>query len=173
MLHFPLISRKLQYFMYLVLWHRFAPNLIGKILIIKKYVHSIFMHIYWQVAVLLACLFSSKYTRRKKTGLAKIFDFRFSMDLRVLRCPEHDLTIFRKCLSVRLQNFVNTVYQELMHGNCWNFMLSYNLVLIRFWCTSLKRSCCYLNFSISLTYSGTVQNCVQFHLMQIIKNQTF
>ena len=103
MLHFPLISRKLQYFMYLVLWHRFAPNLIGKILIIKKYVHSIFMHIYWQVAVLLACLFSSKYTRRKKTGLAKIFDFRFLMHLHILWCSEQDLTIFRKwsvCLFV-------------------------------------------------------------------------
>ena len=36
----------------------------------------------------------------KKKGNAKIFNIRFSMDLYVLRCPEHDLTIFRKCLSV-------------------------------------------------------------------------
>ena len=40
------------------------------------------------------------------------------MDLHVLRCPEHDLTIFRKCLSVclsvRLQIFLDTVFQELM-----------------------------------------------------------
>ena len=30
----------------------------------------------------------------------KIFDIRFSMDLHILRCPEHNLIIFRKCLSV-------------------------------------------------------------------------
>ena len=40
------------------------------------------------------------YTREESTWFAKIVDFRFSMDLHVLRCPEHDLTIFRKCLSV-------------------------------------------------------------------------
>ena len=33
-------------------------------------------------------------------GSAKIFDILFSMDLLVLRCPEHDLTTFRKCLSI-------------------------------------------------------------------------
>ena len=32
----------------------------------------------------------------------KIFDFRCLMDLHVLGWPEHDLTIFRKCLSVCL-----------------------------------------------------------------------
>ena len=32
----------------------------------------------------------------------QIFDFRFSMDLHVLGCPEHDLTIFGKCVSVCL-----------------------------------------------------------------------
>ena len=59
----------------------------------------------------------------------KILDFRFLMDLHVLGCPEHDLTIFRKCLSVCLcvcmsvclcvcdKNFVDIVSQELMHGN--------------------------------------------------------
>ena len=40
--------------------------------------------------------------KKKSIGFGKIFDFRFSMDLHVLRCPEHDLTIFRKCLSVCL-----------------------------------------------------------------------
>ena len=35
-------------------------------------------------------------------GYAKIFDNRFSMDLDVLRRPEHDLGIFRKFLSVGL-----------------------------------------------------------------------
>ena len=30
----------------------------------------------------------------------QIFDFRFLMDLYVLGCPEHDLTISGKCLSV-------------------------------------------------------------------------
>ena len=63
---------------------------------------------------------------RRKIGLVKILDVRFSMDLHILRCPEHDLNIFRKrCLSVRpsvglyvcLQNFVDIVSQELMRGN--------------------------------------------------------
>ena len=33
-------------------------------------------------------------------GFVKIFDFRFFMDLRVLECPKHDLTISEKCLSL-------------------------------------------------------------------------
>ena len=32
-------------------------------------------------------------------GFVQIFDFWFLMDLHVLGCPEHDLTIFGKCLS--------------------------------------------------------------------------
>ena len=57
------------------------------------------------------------YTQEKSIGFVKIFDFRFSMALHVLRCPEHDLTIFRKCLSVCLFYFVDTVSQELIGEN--------------------------------------------------------
>ena len=63
-----------------------------------------------------AFLLSSIYIRRKYR-VREIFDFRFSMDLHVWRCPEHDLTIFRKCLSVCLYYFVDAVSQELMSGN--------------------------------------------------------
>ena len=52
------------------------------------------------------------YIQEESIGFAKIFDFRFSMDLHVLRCPEQDL-IIRKCLPVRLQNFVDTVSQKI------------------------------------------------------------
>ena len=61
----------------------------------------------------------------------QIFDLRFLMDLHVLGCPEHDLTIFAKCLSVCLsvclcvcmcvclcvcdKNFVASVARELMN----------------------------------------------------------
>ena len=37
------------------------------------------------------------------------------MDLHVLGCPEHDLTISGQCLSVCDKNFVATVARELMH----------------------------------------------------------
>ena len=50
----------------------------------------------------------------------KIFDFRILIDLVVLECPEHDLTILENiCLCVRLcvrdKNIVASVAQELMH----------------------------------------------------------
>ena len=54
------------------------------------------------------------YTKEENIGFAKVFDFRFSMDLHVLRYLEHDLTIFRKCVSVCLYYFVDTVSQELI-----------------------------------------------------------
>ena len=57
--------------------------------------------------------------REERIGFVQIFDFRFLMDLHVLGCPEHDLTIFGKCLSVCLtvwdKNFVTSVAQELKH----------------------------------------------------------
>ena len=56
------------------------------------------------------------YIYEECIGIAKIFDTRFWMDSHVLRYPEHDLTIFRKCLSVSLyqcfQNFMDTVSPE-------------------------------------------------------------
>ena len=46
------------------------------------------------------------------------FEFRFSMDLHDLRHSEHDLPFLENvCLSVRLQNFVDTVSQEQIGGN--------------------------------------------------------
>ena len=60
-------------------------------------------------------------------GFVKVFDFRFLMDLHVLGCVKHDLTISRKCLSVCLcfcasvclcvydKNFVASVARELMN----------------------------------------------------------
>ena len=38
--------------------------------------------------------------KEKNIKIVKIFDFRFLTDLHVSGCPEHDFTIFRKCLSV-------------------------------------------------------------------------
>ena len=37
-------------------------------------------------------------------GFVQIFEFRFLVDLCVLECPEHDLTISGKCLSVCYKN---------------------------------------------------------------------
>ena len=71
------------------------------------------------------------YTQ-ESIGFTKIFHIRFSMDLHVLRCSEHDLTMFRKCLSVCLyacfQNILDTVYQELMCRNWWNFIFHCTLM---------------------------------------------
>ena len=36
----------------------------------------------------------------------KIFDFRFLVDIYILRIPEHDLAIFRKYLCACYKNFV-------------------------------------------------------------------
>ena len=48
----------------------------------------------------------------------QIFYFRFLMDLHVLGCPEHDLTIYTKCLSVYISvchaNFVAPLVEKLM-----------------------------------------------------------
>ena len=38
----------------------------------------------------------------KSIGLANFFNFQFLTDLHVLESPEHDLNIFRKCLSACL-----------------------------------------------------------------------
>ena len=49
----------------------------------------------------------------------RIIDFRVVMDLHVLECFEHDLTIFEKCLSVCVsvfdKNLVASAAQELMN----------------------------------------------------------
>ena len=48
------------------------------------------------------------------------------MDLPVLGCPEHDITISGKCLSVckKHTQFVASISQELMHRTSWNFIFS-------------------------------------------------
>ena len=54
-------------------------------------------------------------------GFVKIFGLQFLMVLLILACPEHELTIFGKCLSVRVsvrvsdKNFVVSVAQELIN----------------------------------------------------------
>ena len=56
----------------------------------------------------------------------KIFDFLFLMDLYILRCPEPDLTVSGKCLSVYLcvcdKNFAASLARELMHRVSLNYI---------------------------------------------------
>ena len=64
-------------------------------------------------------LLSSIYIE-ENIGFVKIFDIRFLIDLYILGCPEHDMTISAKvCLSVFLRvsekHFVASVAQELMN----------------------------------------------------------
>ena len=67
-------------------------------------VFCFFFFAWWRVVLnyfnrkmlLRVCTFGSVY----KLELRKNFDFRLLTDLHFLVCPEHDLTIFRKCLSV-------------------------------------------------------------------------
>ena len=53
------------------------------------------------------------------------------MDLYILKCPEHDLAIFRKCLSVCMYDFVDTVSQELIGGKWWNLIFSCDFMELR------------------------------------------
>ena len=50
-------------------------------------------------------------------GFLKIFDFWFLMDLHVLVCPGHDLTLSGKFLSVCEKNFAASVTQEPIDRN--------------------------------------------------------
>ena len=45
----------------------------------------------------------------------KVFDLRIFVDLHALGCPEHDVTMFRKCPSVCGKNFGVNIFQKLMH----------------------------------------------------------
>jgi len=48
------------------------------------------------------------------------------MDLYVLGGPEHDFTIFRKCLcAVCNTNFVGALAQKLLDRILWNFIFSW------------------------------------------------
>ena len=107
---------------------------------------------------LISFLFFLIYKHKRKYWICENFWQLISMVLQVLRCPEHDLAVFRKCpsayLSVCLQNFMDTVPQELMHRNWWTWYSVtswYNLVLIKFWCILFKKFWCCSKFMISLT----------------------
>ena len=69
-------------------------------------------------------LFFLYIAKEERTVIVKFFNFRFFMDLHVLRCPEYDLTISGKCMSVCLWNFVASVARELMSRISWNFIFS-------------------------------------------------
>ena len=73
----------------------------------------------------------------------------FLINLHVLGCPEHDLTIFGKCLSVCDTHFVAALEQKLMDRNSCKLIIVapyHKLVLIRFWGISLSRWRCYSGF---------------------------
>ena len=57
-------------------------------------------------------------------GFVQIFDFGFLMDLHILGCPEHDLTIFGKCICLCMTNFAASIAQT----NEQNFMEPLHLV---------------------------------------------
>ena len=46
------------------------------------------------------------------------------MDLNILGCPEHDFTIYTKCLSICNTDFMAALAQKLMDGIAWNYTLS-------------------------------------------------
>ena len=67
-----------------------------------------------------------------------------------LECPEHDLTIFEKCIFMCIwkKNVVN-MSLEIMSRILWNFIFSYvlhTLVTMNFWWKSLKREHSYTTF---------------------------
>lgn len=71
----------------------------------------------------------------------KFSDFRFFNGFIVLESVEKDLTVLGNSVSLCLSrcdtNFVGDMLEGLLHGE-----------LIRFWCKSLKKCCCY---AIALT----------------------
>ena len=73
-------------------------------------------------------IFTIFYVNRKIIGFLQIFDFRLLMDLHDLGCPEHNLTISRKCLFVYLcvhdKNFVANVARELNHRISLNIVFN-------------------------------------------------
>ena len=72
-----------------------------------------------------------------RIGNVKIFYFRFLTDWHLLGCPEHDFTIFTKCLAACRSaclfdtNFVATLEQKLMGRFAWNFISNCSLIWIR------------------------------------------
>ena len=105
----------------------------------------------------------------------------FLMDLFVLKCHEHDLSIYRKCLSVDLSD---ACMSPKFCGHCVSrtnarkFMKLcsvapwYNFVLIRFWCYRLRNSDVIWNFWF-LKCSVIEQNCMILNLIRFIVSQSF
>ena len=67
------------------------------------------------------------YMHIKNTGFTKIFKICFSNVFLVLRCPEHGLTIFRKCLSVGLAFYMSLKFYGhcILGTNAWKLMKLY------------------------------------------------
>ena len=97
---------------------------------------------------LLFILASSVYVRKNRDN----FQFKmFLMDLHFLRCSEHDLTVFGKCLSVCLwHKFCCRACSTTKAQNFVKFLSlvasSYRSVMIRFWRISLNWwfYCCFV-----------------------------
>ena len=69
-------------------------------------------------------------------SFVQISDFRFLMDLHVLGCPEHDLSISGKCLSVCESVYVcvrhkfrTSVAQKLINRISWKIL--FNVILTK------------------------------------------
>ena len=87
---------------------------------------------FWETAIKYVFTFFTTFFfhihKKKEFDSRKFSATFFLMNLHALRSPEHDLTIFRKCPSVCLYYFVDTVSQELMGGNWWKFTFSCTLI---------------------------------------------
>ena len=79
-------------------------------------------------------------------------------DLHVSGCPEQVFTIFIKCLSQILRPHYNKNQWTELYEILYLVASQHKLILIRFWCASVKRFCC-LKFSISLIQWHSAKLC--------------
>ena len=56
-----------------------------------------------RIIIIIIIIITSFYMNRRKYWFCETFNFRFLMDLHVLGCLQHDLTISGKCLSVSVR----------------------------------------------------------------------
>ena len=78
----------------------------------------------------------------------QIFDIRFFIDLHVLGCPEQDLTIFGKCLSV----CVSICVWQKFCGNCISRTNAQNFIKLKNLYGDVNKCECYVaTFIISMT----------------------
>ena len=103
----------------------------------NKLIHFSYVYLKEHIWKQTLSFITSFYVNRRNFDLVKIFDIRFLMDLHVLRCPEHDLTISGKCLSVVcLSVRVSVCMWQKFCGKCsWrtnrqNFMKFYISVIL-------------------------------------------